>query len=109
MSKVSPEDLFDGFAPLSKKEWQEITEAGLKGKPYEKLIWKPDPNLSIEPYYTREEIDSLPIHSQPGIYPFRRGNQFNGSKNDWQLVQEILQTEDKRVLDNIQDGLDNEV
>ena len=62
MSKVSKNDLFGDFAPFKKEEWRKITEAGLKGKPFEKLIWNPAPPLSIEPYYTQEDISDFSIN-----------------------------------------------
>ena len=111
MAKVSKNNLFEDFSPSSKAEWKEKTEAGLKGKSIDSLTWSPESSLKIEPYYTREEIANLSsqYNHHPGIPPFSRGNDLNGSRNDWQLVEEIYHTGNQAFLANIQSGIGQEV
>ncbi|MFZ4543047.1 MAG: methylmalonyl-CoA mutase family protein [Saprospiraceae bacterium] len=48
--------MFEQFSPTTKTNWKSQIEKDLKGKPYHDLIWKLNEDLSLEPFYTREEI-----------------------------------------------------
>ncbi len=92
MSKESgrEEKLFAEFPPVSEIEWKDQVAKDLKGKEFEKLIWKTYGNLKINPFYTEEDLKPLQyqLDSLPTEFPFIRGT--NSKNNDWQINQEIL-------------------
>jgi len=94
------EELFKEFSPVSKKEWKEQVVKDLKGKPFDKLIWKTYENIDIEPFYTDSDLQTLEhqIKSRPGEDPFIRGA--GSSNNDWQINQEINH-EDIKLANNL--------
>ncbi|RMG58764.1 MAG: hypothetical protein D6722_23205 [Bacteroidetes bacterium] len=83
--------LFAEFPPVSKEAWLEKIANDLKGKPLEKLAWRPAGPLRLSPVYTAEDLDVTAngIDGTPGVYPYRRGNRFHADGPGWQIVQEI--------------------
>src|SRR5690606_14248832 len=51
--------LFSQFDPVTKEQWKEKIIKDLKDGNYEKLIWKTDDGLNIEPFYTAEDLADL--------------------------------------------------
>lgn len=49
--------MFQQFSPVTKTTWKAQIEKDLKGKPYEDLIWQLTQDLSIEPFYQKDEIE----------------------------------------------------
>ncbi len=60
------QNLFEDFAPATKAQWLAQIEKELKGKSYESLFWQLGDGISVEPFYTREEMDETP---QPIDFP----------------------------------------
>lgn len=91
MSKESQqqEKLFAEFPSTPEKQWMEQVTKDLKGREFEKLIWKTYENLDVNPFYTQNDL--VPIERQlnsiPGEFPFVRGT--NPKTNDWKINQEI--------------------
>ena len=58
------------FEKLTKSDWIQLVQRELKGAPYESLIWKINERISVDPYYTKEEIDVVipPIPFNPEWY-----------------------------------------
>ncbi len=53
--------LFATFDPLSKEGWKAIVLDDLRGEDFEdRLVWKTYENFSVQPYYTKEDIESHP-------------------------------------------------
>ena len=101
--------LFEGFPPVTPGEWDFANRADLKGADYDKkLVWKTSEGFSIKPYYTKEDLDSLPfMQDYPGEFPFRRGMKDNG--NPWEIQEDIwvddpLQA-NKRALELLDSGV----
>ncbi|PKP25942.1 MAG: methylmalonyl-CoA mutase small subunit, partial [Bacteroidetes bacterium HGW-Bacteroidetes-22] len=88
-SSDTKEKLFNEFPPVSTEAWEKVITEDLKGADYaKKLIWKTDEGLSIKPYYRAEDLANIPYtKSQPGEFPFIRGNKTNN--NDWFVRQDI--------------------
>ena len=105
------EELFKEFPPVSKKEWKEQVVKDLKGKPFDKLIWKTYENINIEPFYTDSDLETLEhqIKSRPGESPFIRGAR--SSSNDWQINQEInhedIKLANQLALSSLNSGADS--
>ncbi len=105
------EKLFKEFPPVSKEEWKEQVVKDLKGKPFDKLIWKTYENIDIDPFYTDSDLKTLEyqIKSRPGESPFIRGASSNN--NDWQINQEINHSDIKLAsqlaLSSLNSGADS--
>lgn len=91
MATNDPSTLFDAFPPITTEEWRTKIEQDLKGKPFDRLVWRTGEGFDLQPYYRREDLDAGQqfLSTVPGQYPYRRGNQFNAQDNGWQVVQEI--------------------
>lgn len=49
--------LFTEFAPITKEQWRAKIEKDLRGADYdEKLVWKTTEGFSVEPFYTRQDL-----------------------------------------------------
>jgi methylmalonyl-CoA mutase len=83
------EKLFEQFPPVSTKEWKDKIAADLKCEDLnERLVWKTREGLEIQPFYRREDIESLSFAATlPGDFPFVRGNRTDGRR--WKIRQNI--------------------
>jgi len=105
------ENLFSEFPPVSEKEWKEQVEKDLKGREFEKLIWKTYEDIDVPPFYTEEDIKQLQNQtgSLPGEFPFVRGASSNS--NDWKINQEIshkdINQANKLALKSLNGGADS--
>lgn len=83
--------LFAEFPPISPEAWQEKIAQDLKGKPLDKLAWRPAGAVSLSPVYTAADLDPTAngLAAAPGEFPFRRGNRFHADEPGWQIVQEV--------------------
>ena len=99
--------LFDEFPPVTTQEWEEKIHADLKGADYEKkLIWKALEGFSVKPYYRDEDLKALThLSSAPGTEPFVRGTKTE--KNDWEIRQDIAETDSKETAAIIQEAVKN--
>jgi len=81
------------FPPISTQTWEEQINIDLKGKDYDKsLIWKTNEGFNVRPYYRAENLEGLEFtDSQPGEFPFVRGN--NRFGNNWLVRQDITVTD----------------
>jgi methylmalonyl-CoA mutase len=91
MATTDPSTLFDAFPPITAEEWRAKVEQDLKGKPFDKLVWRTGEGFDLKPYYRREDLSPKQqfLDTAPGQFPYRRGNQFNAQDSGWQVVQEI--------------------
>lgn len=83
--------LFSEFPPVSEKQWREQVVKDLKGREFDKLIWKTYEDINIKPFYTQDDLAPLEsqLKSKPGEFPFVRG--VSSHNNNWKINQEILQ------------------
>ncbi len=81
--------LFTGFPPVSTPEWEAKIKEDLKGADYEKkLIWKTPEGFNVKPFYTAEDLQDLQYpESEPGRFPFVRGDKSTGNK--WEIRQDF--------------------
>jgi len=81
--------LFTGFPPVSTREWDAKIREDLKGADYEKkLIWKTPEGFKVKPFYSSEDLNDLQYpESEPGQFPFVRGNKSTG--NNWEIRQDF--------------------
>jgi len=86
--------LFGTFPPVNTSEWEARITKDLKGADYQKkLVWKTSEGFDVQPYYRDEDTQGIgSINSEPGEYPFIRGNQT--LSNDWEIRQDI-ETDDE--------------
>jgi len=100
--------LFSDFAPTTTQEWEEKIKSDLKGADYDrKLIWKSPEGIKIKPYYRSEDIeDKEYLKTQPGQFPFVRGNK---TDNNWFVRQDIyvndIKKANKKSLDILMKGV----
>ncbi|MGM0666067.1 MAG: methylmalonyl-CoA mutase family protein [Bacteroidota bacterium] len=83
------EKLFEQFPPVSTEEWMNRVKEDLKGRDFEKkLVWRTLEGFSVNPFYRREDIESL-LYTDipPGEYPFLRG--IYPGRNEWYIRQDI--------------------
>lgn len=66
-------NMIETWPKLTKNEWIKLVEKELRGKPYQSIIHNISKNISIEPYYTSDEIDE----QYPPLI----------SDNDWQIAE----------------------
>jgi len=99
----SPEEprLFTTFPPVSKARWQEQVVKDLKGKEISSLRWQTEEGLSVEPYYTGEDLAGLPLAAIQAA-------QKQGTARQWQNRQWIVYSDEKatrqQALDALQKG-----
>jgi methylmalonyl-CoA mutase len=79
------------FPAPSFAEWKQEVEKSLKGKPFEKLYSTTYENITIQPIYTRHDVEKLAyIEQYPGFANYVRGTRSNGYiKEPWKVSQEI--------------------
>ncbi|MDX5417622.1 MAG: methylmalonyl-CoA mutase family protein [Hymenobacteraceae bacterium] len=97
--------LFAEFTPATAADWAARAQKDLRDTPLEQLSWQTYEGISIKPYYTREDIQSLPFtQHRPGDFPFLRGTA--GSDNNWLNIQQIKAEGDGRTtIDKAADAL----
>ncbi|MFD2513773.1 methylmalonyl-CoA mutase family protein [Pontibacter locisalis] len=91
----NPQPLFAEFTPAgggqplsTAADWEQKALKDLRGTPLESLTWHTYEGIDVKPYYTREDISSLPfVQQKPGDFPFLRGRKT--SDNSWQNIQQI--------------------
>ncbi len=104
-------NLFNEFPPVSEKEWTEQVIKDLKGREFQKLIWKTYEEIDVPPFYTEEDIKQLQNQtgSLPGEFPFVRGASSNS--NDWKINQKIshkdINQANKLALKSLNGGADS--
>lgn len=86
--------LFSEFSPTSVNQWKEKLAKDLKGIDFNQLTWQADTGISIQPFYTKED---LPAQAQPVFY-----------HNDWNIgvkiqVENELQA-NKQALEALNGG-----
>lgn len=102
----TPEEtpLFTTFSPVSKARWQEQVVKDLKGKEISALRWQTEEGLSIEPYYTGEDLAGLPLAAIQAA-------QKQGAASAWQNREWIVYSDEKasrqQALDALQNGADS--
>ena len=77
--------LFTDFPPIKTESWESVIKTDLRGADYnKKLIWKTQDGFPVKPYYRAEDLNNKSIlNSEPGLFPFIRGNKT--SSNNWDV------------------------
>ncbi len=52
---------FSTFPPLAAEAWRDLITRDLKGRPYSSLRWTVEPDVVLEPFYTRHDVPDAPI------------------------------------------------
>ena len=83
------DSVFLEFPPVTTDQWEEAILHDLKGADYQKkLVWKNPDGIAVKPYYTKEDLQGIQhLQTNPGAYPFIRGNQPEG--NPWLIRQDV--------------------
>lgn len=94
------ENLFSEFPPVSKAEWLQKIKAELKGRPPESLNWELSDDITLQPFYMKEdrERDWSPIATGSG-------------GNSWQIGENIILDQDpeaarRQVMEALEGGVD---
>ena len=97
---MNNDKLFTEFPLVSTEEWEALINKDLKGADYEKkLIWKTDEGFKVRPYYRTEDLCEIEyLNALPDEFPFTRG--IKRQKNDWEIVQEINESEPVKANTN---------
>jgi len=76
------------FPPTSTGEWEQAIRASVPGPEYSsKLIWRPEEELAVRPYYTGEDLRELCyLQAAPGEFPYVRGSRATGQ---WRIREQI--------------------
>ena len=62
------------FPKRDRKDWSELAEKELRGKPLDDLNWETPEGIEVKPLYTAEDLDGIAYtDSLPGFAPFVRG------------------------------------
>ncbi len=72
--------------PVSLEEWRATVEAGLKGRPFEKLVTSTHEGIDIQPLYAASSRSDAAPPGSPGAPPYRRGTR--PVRQGWQVCQE---------------------
>lgn len=90
---MDDEKLFAEFPPISTEEWESVIHKDLKGADYDKkLMWRTDEGFTVRPYYRAEDLKDIDyLNSLPNRFPYTRGTKVHD--NQWQIVQEIEETD----------------
>jgi len=64
------DNLFEGFSPVSSKQWKQQIQYELKGADYnESLIWESPEGIKVKPFYHIDEAkDPVTPHSKTGVF-----------------------------------------
>ncbi len=94
MNERLPEklELRELFPPSDHAEWKRTAEVDLKGVPFEKkLVTKTYEGIDLQPLYTREHLEKLPLNEQfPGLVNYLRGATAAGNSNgSWLIAQSL--------------------
>jgi methylmalonyl-CoA mutase len=92
MTNNTYEKLFEEFPATSASEWRKAAEEFLKGAPFDKkLVTKTPEGVDLQPIYTREDWEKLPLQATwPGLPPYLRDSEALGSRpNGWRIAQEL--------------------
>ncbi|MDR2085080.1 MAG: methylmalonyl-CoA mutase family protein [Bacteroidales bacterium] len=98
--------LFTQFPPISTQEWEDLILKDLKGADYEKkLVWKTNENISVQPYYREEDLESAFQLSKNGTFPYRKMNDSN-----WKVRQDFFVNDDlSNINEQIHTAINNGV
>lgn len=102
MSDNSMGPLFEDFPDITSEQWKEKIIADLKGADFDrKLVWKSPEGFNVQPYYRREDLESLQSSRlRPAEYPFTRGVRTGG--NPWTIQQDFrLSGDHEKDLESI--------
>ena len=91
--------LFDAFDAVSAKQWKQLIQFELQGADYnETLIWKTNEGVLVKPFYTSEDLKTLPETS-------------NTKATSWHICQTIYVADAKRsnskALNAIKNGAES--
>lgn len=80
------------------KEWREVVEVDLKGKPFEKICWNTYEGFKVSPYYRKEDLENLNhLDTVPGEFPFLRGSKEKAQLNNWTVRQDFNHADVKKA------------
>ncbi|MBF9253371.1 methylmalonyl-CoA mutase small subunit [Pontibacter sp. 172403-2] len=97
--------LFPDFSPATAAAWEQKARKDLRDIPLESLTWHTYEGIDVKPYYSREDIQNLPLaQQQPGRFPFLRGHKTNS--NNWLNIQQLKAENDGHTaIDKAADAL----
>ncbi|MCB0546876.1 MAG: hypothetical protein KDD19_04760 [Phaeodactylibacter sp.] len=88
------DQLFAEFSPTTKAEWIAKIEKDLKGKPLDELRWQLEENITLEPFYHPEDVESAPAPLQG-----------HRQDNNWEIGEYIDVVDIKKANAELLEGL----
>ena len=86
MNEEVNKQLFADFPEITTRQWEEKIKADLKGSDYtKKLVWQTDEGINVNPYYRKEDLESLGYLENLGHLKLR-----SGAPNGWIICQDIF-------------------
>lgn len=95
------------FQTFSLKDWNQKAEEALKGKTINSLNKKTYENITLQPLYTKKDVENKEISSYPGQNDFRRGFSSLGYvSQEWKVSQKVVAHEGESLRENLLSALE---
>ncbi len=94
---------FSGFEEITTEKWVEKITNDLKGKSFEKLIWHPEEDISIPPFFLQKDIQNLP-HLNDELAQ----KALTSYNSDW-IILEQVDLDKSDFLNQVKTALENDV
>lgn len=101
------QNLFSDFPATDATAWREKVITELKGRPFDRLLWKWPEGLTLQPYYTLDTVsDFAYVREYDGL--FTRPDEQTGSARSWQNCVHIEvneeETANQQALEALEGG-----
>ncbi len=100
---TTQKQLFLDFKPITKAEWTAKIQKDLKGKPFEKLFWQPEDDISIPPFFVQDDISNL-----PHINDKLSQKSLQAIPAEW-IINERFDLSSPTLIDELSNALQNDV
>lgn len=92
-------NLFKDFPPVSREEWMAKVERDLKGRSFAELQWQLDDDITLEPFYTAEDLAEE-------LLPLTGGRQTNDWATGEYIDVESVTQANQEALEGLNGGID---
>ncbi len=100
---MDKDNLFKEFNAVSPQEWRAKLEKDLKGKPFEELLYRPEPGLELQPYYMKADVAGSKRISFPSS---QQGNTWSIGERFYIRRKAELKEVNKELLNALMGGLE---
>lgn len=100
MSKYNS-NIFNEFPSFSKDDWKRLAANDLKDKDFEKLIWRTEDGIDLDPFFTKDDLPNVAISGRTRYYASPTVHEW------WKYLQQIPSGDPKNLNKKILYGLNN--